>query len=595
MATPVREIVLAPDGALHSWDGTTLSDRLDAKQLGSLVFVQGYANRGTRIAQIPEAAAQFGIAPANDTIAPDALTNTNPSRDPNDPYGYGTGPETSAVQNAKQSYDPNAANYVAPTKYNIADPTAAPAERSTQGQASQPVANQGGVVQAAAVPNSNLKTVSDAPAPAANGTVTVHRGSEPPIIVSQQAWNDVYSKYGYVQDTPAATTPTPAPTPTTPTPTTTPIQTGQSLLLGPTLFKQLTSQGLTEADIERRGNDIYLKPTSKFYAANSGQQPTSPTTTTPTTPTSSSGGMTSPGGPSGTQNVVNPSDKAWIDSYYQKYFDRTATSSELANWAKETPQALEQFLAGDAKKLGYTSKFFQDTNNKSLQDALSVIDSSTLPPAIKDLWKTVVKGYPQGMEYNTAEILKTFQTIKDQTIDPHFRELTNIAMNDFKTQLDNLQTNRSQEEEAQRANAGDNIRQAKEGLEKSGLTFSGKGIEQLGKDSAYQQPGQANGSQLPDQMPFGGLFYEGKVNQANRLMATSSKSRFDQAQQALGAAAEQKLGTSGAAGLGITYNPTGGVTGDITTQQQAQYGSSLNQIIDNYNKKQTLNTNVNPS
>jgi len=331
----------------------------------------------------------------------------------------------------------------------------------------------------------------------------------------------------------------------------------------------------------------------------------------------SGGGMSQSGAPSGTYNggtttpggatnlaggstavppTVSPQDAQWVNALYQKYFDRVATSSELANWAKESPQALDQFLASDAKKYGYTSKYFQDTNNKSLEDALSVIDGSNLPPAIKDLWKTVVKGYPQGIEYNTDDILKTFQNIKDQTIDPHFRELTNIAMNDFKTQADALKTNRTNEVETQQANATQNVQDTQKGLEGSGLTFSGKAVDQLGAKAAFQQPGANGASALPDQstLPFGGLA-EGKVNQANRLIASSSQNRFTQAQQSLGAAAEAKLGSGGVAGLGIDYNPIGGITGDLKTQQEGQYGTTLNQVIDNYNKKQTLNTNVQPS
>lgn len=366
----------------------------------------------------------------------------------------------------------------------------------------------------------------------------------------------------------------------------------QPVHVGPTQFAQLVSQGLTESDIVRQGTDILIKPTSRFFnqvapSAGSGSTTVGGTTTgTTTTPTSGSG---TTGAPSPT--TVDPSDKAWINSYYQKFFDRDATSSELQNWSKETPEALNQFLSGETKKTGYTSKYFQDVNNKSLQEALGVIDGSNLPPAIKDLWKTVVKGYPQGIEFNSDEILNTFQKIKEQTIDPHFRELTDIAMNDFKTQSANLQTNRAQELEAQDANAKASMEQAKKGLEGSGLTFSGKAIDQLGKDSAFQQPGGNPGSQLPPQLPFGGALAEGKVNQANRLMATSSESRYNQAMQGLGVAAETKLGTQQAQGLGVNYNAIGGITGDLNTQKEGQYGTTLNQIIDNYTKKQTLNTN----
>lgn len=334
-------------------------------------------------------------------------------------------------------------------------------------------------------------------------------------------------------------------------------------------------------------------------------------------PSSSSSGFSQSGAPSGSYNAgsqpgsatnlsggntaipaaVNPQDAQWVNSLYQKYFDRVATSSELANWAKESPQALEQFLQADAKKYGYTSKYFQQQNGQNLDQALSIINNSNLPPAIKDLWSTVVKGYPPGIEFNTQEILKTFQNIKDNTIDPHFRELANIAMNDVKNQVDTLKQNRSTELETEQTNAKQNVKDAQQNLESSGLTFSGKAVDQLGDKSAFQQPGANGKSALPDQtaLPFGGLA-EGKVNQANRLMATSSANRYTQAMKSIGSSAEQQLGSGGISGLGLDgYSPIGGVTGNLETQKEGQYSTTLNQIIDNYNKKQALNTNVQTS
>ncbi len=309
---------------------------------------------------------------------------------------------------------------------------------------------------------------------------------------------------------------------------------------------------------------------------------------------SATGASGSPAGASGPASAtpagVNPQDAQWVTALYQKYFDRVPTSAELSNWTASNPQALEQFLASDAKKYGYTSKYFQDSNSQALDSAVGIIDGSDLPPAIKDLWKTVVKGYPPGMEYNADEILKTFQQVKDTTIDPHYKQLADIAMNDFKTAASALTTNRDAELEQERAASGQNIRQAKEGLEKSGMTFTGQAIQDLGKDSAYAQPGANPNSAVPDQQPFGGMFYEGTVNQGNRLMASSSASRYDQSLQSLGAQAEKQLGSTAEASLGLTGG-VGGVAGSLEEQKQSEYGSTLNQIIDNYKQKQNLNTN----
>lgn len=362
---------------------------------------------------------------------------------------------------------------------------------------------------------------------------------------------------------------------------------GQAVRVGPTLFAQLRGQGLTEADIERRGVDIYIKPTSRFYQSAGG---------TPTT-----GGASAPaGGATPTQNSttpttdgsanIDPADRTWVNQLYQRYFDRDATSSELSNWARETPDALQQFLGQEAKRYGYTSAYYRDAGNQRLDTALNIIHTSGLPPEIQQLWEATVRAYPSGSEYNAQEVLNSFNQIKTTTIDPHFRELATIASNEFKTNLQNQNAQYEMNQETVRANAGQSIRQAKEGLEKSGMTFSGQGIEQLGAQSAYAQPNTQGGSAIPAQEPFGGMFYEGTVNQGNRLMASSASLANKKTMDVLNAGLEQNIGSAGAAAAGGTVK--GGITGTLTTQQQGVYGQTLSGIMDNYRKKTALNTNI---
>lgn len=358
-------------------------------------------------------------------------------------------------------------------------------------------------------------------------------------------------------------------------------QTGQNVLLRPSQFSQLQAQGLTENDIQRNGVDIYLKPTSRFYSQVAGNQETGGTgtgTAMGTDPTQMG------------SNSVDAADRTWINQLYKKYFDRDATSSEMMNWARESPQALDQFLQKEAKTYGYTSSYFKDEGNQRLEAAMNIINNSNLPQNLKDLWAATVKSYPSGMEYNADEVLKTFNQIKTSTIDPQFAELATIASRDFQRNLNEQKAKFEMDQETIRANAGENIRQAKEGLEKSGMTFSGKAIEDLGASSAYAQPGTTQGGAIPQQEPFGGLFYEGKVNQQNRLMASSASLANKSTLDALNASLEQQLGSNAAAAAGATVQ--GGITGALETQRQNQYGQTLQQIMDNYRKKQTLNTNI---
>jgi len=227
----------------------------------------------------------------------------------------------------------------------------------------------------------------------------------------------------------------------------------------------------------------------------------------------------------------------------------------------------------------------------NMDNAISLIDEAvkagTLPPDLAEMYKEVVKNYPPGVEFEAQEILNTFEKVKNETIDPYFKELADVAKQDIQYAYGLTEASRERELEAERTTAGQNIRQVKEGLEKSGMTFTGQGIEKLGAESAYAQK-DSEGNVLPTQTPFGGQFYEGTTNQANRLLASSSSARYGEALQSLGRSAEDYLGSEGAGALGIPYQSAGvNKTGSLENQKQGQYGSKLQQIINNYRQKQT--------
>jgi len=287
-------------------------------------------------------------------------------------------------------------------------------------------------------------------------------------------------------------------------------------------------------------------------------------------------------------NTQSSADIKWVNDLYQKYFDRTATQAELDNWTKANPQALEQFLAAEQKKYGYTSKSQDENYQKNLDAAYKIIDDAvangSIPPDVAALWKEVARTYPKGAEFDTTKILNSFNDIKSKTIDPYYKELADIAMKDVKDSFAVLNASREREVEAQNATAGQNIRQAKAGLESAGMTFSGQGVQQLGAQSAYSQSGTKT---TPGQIPFGGLFHEGTVNQANRLMMDDSAARYNAAIQDLGRAAENQLGSEAMKASGIPYTSAGvNLTGSIKTSKQEKLGGTLSKIIEQYRKKQ---------
>lgn len=218
----------------------------------------------------------------------------------------------------------------------------------------------------------------------------------------------------------------------------------------------------------------------------------------------------------------------------------------------------------------------------------------TLPPSIQSLFRDTLKSYDFNKELNVQNVLTEFNRIKTETIDPRFSQEVNKFTNDLTKEVDALNASRDMEKETLAANAGQDIRQAKAGLEKAGMTFTGQAIEQLGAGSAYAQPG-AN-VPTPVQTGFGGLFNEGTVNQSNRLMASSASNRYKQSINALGQQAENALGGAAVPGLVPGYSPSGTLPGSYADTKQSQYGQTLSQLMgqnyQNLNNNKNLNYNL---
>lgn len=205
-----------------------------------------------------------------------------------------------------------------------------------------------------------------------------------------------------------------------------------------------------------------------------------------------------------------------------------------------------------------------------------------------DLFSETVKGWDTSKEINIQNVLDEFKNIKTKTIDPYYREQVDVYIRDAQAAAQRLERQRATELEQERFVSGENIRQAKEGLQKAGMTFSGKAIEQLGAESAFSQ----DGSSIPAQTPFGGLFYEGKVPMANRVMSSSSSERYKNSLQDLARSTETYLGESGLSKLGLNtgYAPRGISEGSFEQSQQRDYANTLSQLAGQ--NRQNINYNT---
>lgn len=316
-----------------------------------------------------------------------------------------------------------------------------------------------------------------------------------------------------------------------------------------------------------------IEGTTKEYQAPT----TEPTDTTATAGTTDETGV---GG-------IAQEDKEWINNYYQRYFDRNATSAELQNWSTSTPEELVSFLESEADRYDYTSTYFKQQAEENKAQYSDIINQSGLPEDQKALLQKYVDLYDADT-FNYDDVIATFQKIKEEELDPYYRELASVAENDFRAQFSELEDARARELEDEALTAGEEIRQAKAGLEKAGMTFTGKAIEQLGEQAAYGRGEQAG--LMPTQQPTEGMFYEGIIPQQSRLIASGTQARYLSSLGTLGRAAEEKLGTEAVSGMFPGYTALGGVEGTLARERQAGEAQTLSDLLKQREEKSKLIT-----
>jgi hypothetical protein len=223
----------------------------------------------------------------------------------------------------------------------------------------------------------------------------------------------------------------------------------------------------------------------------------------------------------------------------------------------------------------------------SRQAALDIIKNSGLDAGTQALFNSVVNNWQPGTPVDFSNIIKSFNDIKSKTIDPYFQEQSNIFIDQVQRAYNTTAEARARELEAQGINADQAIKSAKASLESSGLTFSGKAIENLGQSSAY-----TNNTDVPQPLQFGGQIGEGLVNTSNRLIASGSSAQYQKTLQDLQRQAEQTLGSDKSSGLipGVTQmgNVTGTLPFEKTQKEQGLLTDIYNQSLTNYEQNKPI-------
>ena len=97
----------------------------------------------------------------------------------------------------------------------------------------------------------------------------------------------------------------------------------------------------------------------------------------------------------------------------------------------------------------------------------------------------------------------------------------------------------------------------------------------------------SNSFSLDNAVINNGRFFEGDVNQSNRLMSSSSALRYQNALNQLGQSAENVLG--GTSNLVPGYTTTGNLPGSMEDSKQTQYAQTLSNIAAQQRAKNAYN------
>lgn len=304
-------------------------------------------------------------------------------------------------------------------------------------------------------------------------------------------------------------------------------------------------------------------------------------------------------------------NREFVNALFLEKYGRLATDAEFADIQQKYPivrDVAKQVLGTDTPfgedVAPFSNEKTQPSGNQPTGDKGTVTEqiikdfdvdsyiaqnypnlSDTEKRMIKDVYSTYAGGITSDRQ---AEILKAFNKISAETINPYYKEQTDIAKKVVERDLTTLNEARALETEQERIQAQQNIEDAQQNLEDAGLTFGSKAVKALGGKSAYK----SDTNTIEGGIPFGGAMPDGTVNVANRLMSSSSLAKYRSNLENIGRSAESKLGTD-MSNLVPGYSALGVTKGSIKTEQEQAKSSALSNLMSQEQKRNELLRNKN--
>lgn len=261
--------------------------------------------------------------------------------------------------------------------------------------------------------------------------------------------------------------------------------------------------------------------------------------------------------------LSNPHYRATLE-YVQQAVDGTLENTAVNNEINQAQASGGTQSAGGAGSID--EQFIQGQ-----ADALQYIQDSDLPADLKALYSTIVQNWDPNQSINFSSIESAFDEVTQETIDPYIQGLANLAKQQLNVARSNLETQRGLQVESEGIRADQNLRNERQRLEQSGLTFTGEAVRTLGTQSAFARDGQTD-TQLPT---IGDV--EGLIPAEARIISTASAADYQKNLSDLALQAEEILGTEGAAAEG--FDTVGSVTGNIPQTQQSLEANALGNLI----------------
>jgi hypothetical protein len=294
----------------------------------------------------------------------------------------------------------------------------------------------------------------------ANVKIKTSNGTE--MEVSQDAWNSIYSKYPQKYTLASGGTPT-----TQKTQTSAPASGTAPTSGNVTIYFGNSSNTVPVGDLSYWQN--------RGWSTSKAQTQTQPKTQTQQSP----------------RTLSTQTDANTINSLYQKYFGRNATTDELNYWSTQSNTALENQLNADYQKasgVAYDGSPIKPGQTKTVNQ-INTPTSQTVPSIDQTGWTDAMKQSYDAMVYYVKTLKEQGQTVNpDITIDdatiaqfksqaetelaPYYRQTIEQANTDLKYAME--QTKKDYESSVRSLSQayGRSLESTQQSYADRGLTFS---------------------------------------------------------------------------------------------------------------------------